>query len=450
MRRMTLVAVVAVTALAALAAGAADSAGVKASAQAKTQAKSPVQKAVFFAADGMRQDIVARVRRAGPHADHVGLPEEGHVAQRQRPADPGAAEHRRRLVQPRDRRVAGRPRLHQQHLPHQRRSRSRNRTAAFDPNVLQAESIAQSAERGGLKVAQVEWAGGRNATIHGPTIDFQSFFSGRGVATNFIGNAGDAALRRRRVHRRVRAAVRPSGRVRRPGRRSPAPPRRRPPAGPDVPDVVQPGEGDAPARARLRRRQVRAERLHLRQHERRRRRTTTRCSSRRRRTAPTPSARSAKGEWADVKVKIAGGALAGLTAGMLVKVEELTPDLSRVRLFHTSVSRAIASWPTLARRARVHAATSPSTSRRSSRPRPPPTSRSSRPASRQRGDLRRAGPVLEDRPPADARVRRQDVQARPAAGRHARRRTSSSTSSSASSRRSCPAARRTRPTTTST
>jgi len=30
-----------------------------------------------------------------------------------------------------------------------------NRTAAFDPGVLQAESIAQSAEWGGLKVAQM-------------------------------------------------------------------------------------------------------------------------------------------------------------------------------------------------------------------------------------------------------------------------------------------------------
>jgi Type I phosphodiesterase / nucleotide pyrophosphatase len=66
-----------------------------------------------------------------------------------------------------------------------------NRTGAFDPNVLQAESIAQSAERAGLKVAQVEWAGGRNATIQGPTIDFRTFLSGRGVATNFIGQAGD-------------------------------------------------------------------------------------------------------------------------------------------------------------------------------------------------------------------------------------------------------------------
>jgi 2',3'-cyclic-nucleotide 2'-phosphodiesterase (5'-nucleotidase family) len=53
-----------------------------------------------------------------------------------------------------------------------------------------------------------------------------------------------------------------------------------------------------------------------------------------------------KGQWADVKVKISGGSLDKMTAGMLVKVEELTPDLSKVRLFHTSVSRAIASWPT--------------------------------------------------------------------------------------------------------
>jgi hypothetical protein len=53
----------------------------------------------------------------------------------------------------------------------------------------------------------------------------------------------------------------------------------------------------------------------------------------------------AKGEWADVKVTIIGGSLAGLTGGMLVKVEELTGDLSQVRLFHTSVTRANASWP---------------------------------------------------------------------------------------------------------
>ena len=53
----------------------------------------------------------------------------------------------------------------------------------------------------------------------------------------------------------------------------------------------------------------------------------------------------AEGEWADVKVTVADGALAGKTAGLLVKVERLTADLSQVRLFHTSVTRANATWP---------------------------------------------------------------------------------------------------------
>ncbi len=53
-----------------------------------------------------------------------------------------------------------------------------------------------------------------------------------------------------------------------------------------------------------------------------------------------------QGQTADVKVKITGGALDGKTAGFLVKVERLSRDLQQVRLFHTSVARAIATWPT--------------------------------------------------------------------------------------------------------
>src|SRR4051794_19568034 len=61
-----------------------------------------------------------------------------------------------------------------------------NSTSALgSPNVLQAETLAQSAERGGKKVAQIEWAGGRSGAIQGPTLDFRSFFSGRGVTTNY-------------------------------------------------------------------------------------------------------------------------------------------------------------------------------------------------------------------------------------------------------------------------
>jgi hypothetical protein len=68
------------------------------------------------------------------------------------------------------------------------------RTGSFDAGVLQAETLAQSAERGGKKVAQIEWAGGRSGSIDGPTVDFRGFFSGRGVATNYISPLDDPAF----------------------------------------------------------------------------------------------------------------------------------------------------------------------------------------------------------------------------------------------------------------
>src|SRR4051812_1970390 len=61
-----------------------------------------------------------------------------------------------------------------------------NSTAAFsNPSILQAETLAQAAERGGKKVAQIEWAGGRSGSINGPTLDYRNFRSGRGVVTNY-------------------------------------------------------------------------------------------------------------------------------------------------------------------------------------------------------------------------------------------------------------------------
>jgi hypothetical protein len=122
-------------------------------------------------------------------------------------------------------------------------------TAAFsNPSILQAETLAQAAERGGKKVAQIEWAGGRSGSIQGPTLDFRNFRSGRGVVTNYteppdnlpfaaqLGVQFDRADRRDRVDRRA--------------------------------DQLQPRQGDAPARHRRRHRQVRRQRLHLRLQER--------------------------------------------------------------------------------------------------------------------------------------------------------------------------------------
>jgi 2',3'-cyclic-nucleotide 2'-phosphodiesterase (5'-nucleotidase family) len=47
--------------------------------------------------------------------------------------------------------------------------------------VLQADTIANAAERAGKKVAQIDWVGGAAANINGPTVDFTNFFSNRGV-----------------------------------------------------------------------------------------------------------------------------------------------------------------------------------------------------------------------------------------------------------------------------
>ena len=58
-----------------------------------------------------------------------------------------------------------------------------NRTAAFTSDVLQADTVANAAERAGKKVVAVEWAGARNfvPALTGPVIDYRNFFSTRGV-----------------------------------------------------------------------------------------------------------------------------------------------------------------------------------------------------------------------------------------------------------------------------
>ena len=218
-----------------------------------------------------------------------------------------------------------------------------SRTTAFDPNVLKAETLAQSAERGGLKVAQVEWAGGRNATINGPTIDFQAFFSGRGVATNFIGHAGEPLF----DHAANIAAFgvqfdHPAGYAGQAPFAGAAP-------SPATGWTNVPASNRPPMEMRLRVLDFGVDKYGLWAYiyDSKSDRTAgyDHVLFSRTKNGADAVANLRQGEWADVKVKIADGPSAGLTAGMLVKVERLATNLSQVRLFHTSVSRAIASWP---------------------------------------------------------------------------------------------------------
>ncbi len=214
-----------------------------------------------------------------------------------------------------------------------------NRTAAFDAGVLQAETIAQSSERGGLKVAQVEWAGGRVGAINGPTIDYLSFFSGRGVATNYISPSDNAAF----VASFGLQFDHPAGFAGQAAFPAAAP---APAAGwTDVPTSYSPAQ-----EMRLRVLDFGTDKYGLNAYlfDSTNNGTTdydrVLFSKTKSGAAPDAVGTLRKGQWADVKVTIAGGSLAGQTAGMLVKVEELTKDLSQVRLFHTSVGRANATW----------------------------------------------------------------------------------------------------------
>ena len=123
-----------------------------------------------------------------------------------------------------------------------------------------------------------------------------------------------------------------------------------------------------------------------------------------------------EGEWADVKVKIQGSDLDGKTGAMLVKVERLAGDLSQVRLFHTSVTRAIAIWPTWPGEPGFTGSFEDFVAERF------PSSQAGdfavlEAGHRQRGHLHRAGRVLGDGVPAADQVRARHLQAGPGDGR---------------------------------
>jgi 2',3'-cyclic-nucleotide 2'-phosphodiesterase (5'-nucleotidase family)/predicted AlkP superfamily phosphohydrolase/phosphomutase len=62
-----------------------------------------------------------------------------------------------------------------------------NRTSFATDAVLQADHIAQATERAGKKVVAVEWVAARNLSpqLQGPVVDFRTFFSNRGILLNY-------------------------------------------------------------------------------------------------------------------------------------------------------------------------------------------------------------------------------------------------------------------------
>src|SRR6266540_3157474 len=214
-----------------------------------------------------------------------------------------------------------------------------NRTSFSAAGVLQADTIANAAERVGKKVAQVEWVGGRNANIAGPTVDFANFFSNRGVLAAPADPDEQAGAAAFGLSYQVAGFAAASGWTNVPGGDPAAPPKQtvltvptsfasqNPTRAYDVYLYDSVVDGTAAYDHAI---LVRA--------------ATGKDGSQR-------SADLAVGDFQEVKLRGADGligARAGQTAGFYVKLITLAGDLSKFKLYFTSVERVIASCATAA------------------------------------------------------------------------------------------------------
>ncbi|MEK7784592.1 MAG: alkaline phosphatase family protein, partial [Chloroflexota bacterium] len=206
-----------------------------------------------------------------------------------------------------------------------------NSTSFAFTGVLQADTLQQAAERAGKTVVSVEWVGSRGLVpaLQGPVVDFRSFFSRRGVLVNYDLAGQPAGANAFGVdYRRVDLD---------------------PAAGwTNVPASVSPAmqEQFTLTTTFLSQNPTRLFDLYI--------YDSTGAGYDHVLVVPSTAGKDgnaavadlAMGDWADVKVTLTG-ARAGLTAGFYMKAIEIAPDLSKFRLYFTSIARANATYNAL-------------------------------------------------------------------------------------------------------
>jgi len=153
-------------------------------------------KAIFFASDGMRPDLMERYASAGAmptYADLMATGVRGDNGMVQAfPPNTGVGWYTMMTGTYPSEHGSTNNTYHRTG-----ESNFNNRTSFSLVGTLQADSLAAAAERAGKKVAQIDWVGGANEGVNGPTVDFVSFFSTRGVLAaplNATEQAGAAAF----------------------------------------------------------------------------------------------------------------------------------------------------------------------------------------------------------------------------------------------------------------
>jgi len=139
----------------------------------------PVDRVVMFASDGMRPDLMERYAKNGLMPTYKKLMKDGVTGQNGMvqafPPNTGVGWYTMA--------TGTYPSEHGSTNNTYFRSGDTfsNRTSFSAAGTMQADTIANAAERAGKKVAQIDWVGGAAANIDGPTVDFTNFFSNRGV-----------------------------------------------------------------------------------------------------------------------------------------------------------------------------------------------------------------------------------------------------------------------------
>ncbi|HEX2293603.1 MAG TPA: alkaline phosphatase family protein, partial [Gaiellaceae bacterium] len=197
--------------------------------------------------------------------------------------------------------------------------------------ILQADTIAQAAERAGKTVVAVEWAAARGFTpaLQGPVVDFRTFIGGRGIVLNFdIPGQTAGAFG---VQYQQRALDPATGWTGVPTSFSPAKETFFSHANAQIPgdgvwDVyVYDSTNDG--RTNYDRALV-----------------VNRSAAK---NGAAAVANLRQGQWDDTKVTLVSGTFAGRTAGFYMKLLDLNADASRFRLYFTSVQRANATYNAL-------------------------------------------------------------------------------------------------------
>lgn len=196
--------------------------------------------------------------------------------------------------------------------------------SGFDASLIAAETLPQAAERQGLRVAQIEWPGTLPATCAGPVVDFRAFYAVRGAVFTSPPKELQPDLARR------------LGLLAQPLAFAPAQGWRILPASALPPqearfDLPTTAPAENPPRT-----------YYLLAYAARSSRYDTLL------VAPTRDAAAAvanltPGQWAEVRVALNDGR----TAGFHLRLIELAPDLARVWLYATTLSRSRAGTPEL-------------------------------------------------------------------------------------------------------